>query len=620
MNRWLVLSVAAIAAAIPLHAQDPPAPDWARHAVWYQIFVERFWNGDEDNDPVARDAQGCWPYAKPPQWKVTPWEWDWYKPEPWVRPEEGDFHTWVHHRRYGGDLQGVLDRLDELQELGATALYLNPVNDAPSLHKYDARNWHHVDRCFGPDPGGDEALIALEDPADPSSWKWTAADRLLLKLVDEAHRRGMKVILDFSWNHTGTEFWAFQDLKARGKDSPYRDWYQVRSWDDPRTGADEFDWEGWAGIKDLPVVRQTGQQAGARGGLCRDCDLDEGVKAHVLAVTRRWLDPDGDGDPSDGVDGFRLDVAEQVPLGFWLEYRREVKAVNPQALLVGEIWWEHWPLVMMDPTPWLEAFDSVMHYQWYMPVRSFLAQTPPWITASGLAAHLDSLTARMPDDRRLAMMNLCSSHDTPRLATCVANRGRYKFQVNPRENPSTWLGPPREEDREVIRLIRVLQYTWPGAPHIWNGDEFLMWGADDPDNRKPVWRPGTHAQSELARPALGGLPAGLAGPDAADPDLEHRDFLIRLADLRAEEPELFSQGSVRWVLTDDERGLLGYEREWQGQRALVLFNRGGQDASVSLEVGSGTWTEVLDDGGERQAVGATLFHLAPRSAQVWLRR
>ncbi len=614
MSRWLLC-------LLPLSlslAQDPPAPEWAGQAVWYQIFVERFWNGDPSNDPVSRDAQGAWPHQKPPQWKVTPWDWDWYQPDPWVRPEDGDFYTWVHHRRYGGDLKGVLERLDELQELGVTALYLNPVNDAPSLHKYDARNWHHVDRCFGPDPGGDEALIALEDPADPASWQWTAADKLLLALVKEAHGRGMKVILDFSWNHTGTEFWAFQDLQARGKESPFKDWYQVKSWDNPRTAADEFEWEGWAGIRELPAVRETDELAGKRGGLCRECDLDAGVKAHVFAVTRRWLDPNGDGDPSDGVDGYRLDVAEQIPLGFWLQYRSEVKRVNPAALLVGEIWWERWPLDMMDPRPWLEAFDSVMHYQWYMPVRSFFAETTPWLTASGLAAQLDSLYLGMADDRRLALMNLCASHDTPRLATCVANRGRYKFQVNPRENSATRLGPPAADDVAAIRLIRVLQYTWPGAPHIWNGDEYLMWGADDPDNRKPVLRPGFSNQPETARPFGDGRQSGRVAPVPVTPDLEHRDFLAQLARIRQAEPELFSSGGLRWVVTDDECGLLGYERAFEGRRALVLFNRGGQPASLSLEL-TGTWRELLQNSAEeRQAQGATLFHLAPRTAQIWL--
>jgi glycosidase len=454
---------------------------------------------------------------------------------------------------------------------------------------------------------------------DPASWKWTAADKLLLELVQDAHARGMRVILDYSWNHTGTEFWAFQDLQAHGKNSPFRDWYEVKGWDNPRTPQNEFEWAGWAGIRELPAVRETGEPAGKRGGLCRECDLDAGVKAHVLAVTRRWLDPNGDGDPSDGVDGYRLDVAEQVPLGFWLQYRQEVKRVNPEALLVGEIWWERWPLDMMDPRPWLEAFDCVMHYQWYMPVRSFFAETTPWLTASGLAAQLDSLYVGMADDRRLAMMNLCASHDTPRLASCIANRGRYKFQVNPRENSSTRLGPPSEEDVAVIRLIRVLQYTWAGAPHIWNGDEYLMWGADDPDNRKPVVRPGYSNQPEVARPFGDGRTAGRVSPVPVTPDMEHREFLARLAEIRQSEAELFSRGELRWVLTDDERGLLGYERVLDGRRALVLFNRGSQQASTSLELATGSWHEVLQGNDEeREAEGATLFLLPPRDAQIWL--
>lgn len=604
-----------------LSAADPPAPAWSHDAVWYQVFVERFWNGDPGNDPVIRDAQGAWPHGKPPAWSTTPWGWDWYRPDPWVRPEDGDFYTWVHHRRYGGDLQGVLDRLDDLQALGVTALYLNPVNDAPSLHKYDARAWHHVDRCFGPDPGGDEILAVLEDPADPATWKWTAADKLLLKLIRELHGRGMRLILDFSWNHTGTEFWAFQDLRTRGAASPFASWYQVRSWDDPATAADEFDWEGWAGIRELPVVRQTEQPGGRRGGLCRDCTLDEGVTAHVLAVTRRWLDPDGDGDPADGVDGIRLDVAEQVPLGFWLRYRDEVKRINPQALLVGEIWWERWPLDMMDPKPWLEAFDAVMHYHWYMPVRSFFAQTPPWLTATGLAAHLDSLYAGMADDRRRAMMNLCASHDTPRLASCVANRGRYKHQVNPRENSATRLGPPSGEDVAVIRLIRVLQYTWHGAPHIWNGDEFLMWGADDPDNRKPIVWPDYAYEAESVRPFGDGLSQGLVTPTPVVADTAHRDFLARLAALRASDPDLFSAGERRWILLDDQRGLLGYERTLDGRRAVVLFNRGAGEAVVTLDLAPGSWRNALEGAvWSRELEGPAEFRLDALTAQVWLRQ
>lgn len=614
----IVLTCLSVMLPLSLTAAEP-APAWARHAVWYQVFVERFRNGDAANDPTLPDAAGAWPHDKPPAWTVTPWDWDWYRPDTWVRPQDGDFYTWVHHRRYGGDLQGVIDQLDELQALGVNSLYLNPVNDAPSLHKYDARHWNHVDRNFGPDPAGDERLMTDEDLLDPDTWPWTAADRLLLALVRQAHARGMHVILDYSWNHTGSRHPAFLDVQRNQQRSRFAFWYEVGAWDDPATPADEFAWTGWAGVRELPAVRETGEPAGRRGGLCRACDLDEGVKAHVLAVSRRWLDPDGDGDPADGVDGFRLDVAEQVPLGFWLQYRDFVKALNPQALLVGEIWWERWPLEMMDPRPWLEAFDSVMHYQWYMPVRSYFAGTTPWMTAHGLAAALDSLYAGMPDDRRLALMNLCASHDTPRLATCVANRGRYKFQVNPRENSACRLGPPTAEDVAVVRLVRVLQYTWPGAPHIWNGDEFLMWGADDPDNRKPVAWPDLPRQAETWRPFGDGVATGLVAPVPAGPDTLHAAFLARLAAIRRADADLFAQGSVRWVLLDDERGLIGYERRLEERRALVLFNRSGQAADVRLELAAGRWRQVLDpDAPARSSNGTLETTLQEHEAQIWL--
>ncbi len=615
--RRLAIVALCLGFSAALAVADIPAPDWASQAVWYQIFVERFRNGDAGNDPVLRDAQGAWPHQKPPAWKPTPWSWDWYKADPWVRPEDGDFYTWVHHRRYGGDLQGVLDQLDHLQSLGVKALYLNPVNDAPSLHKYDARNWHHVDRCFGPDPAGDEALLSMEDPAEPASWKWTSADKLLLRLIEEAHARGMRLILDYSWNHTGTEFWAFQDLRAQGKTSPFANWYQVKRWDDPATPVNEFEWEGWAGIRELPAVRQTGANT-RRGGLCRDCDVDPGVKAHVLAVTRRWMDPDGDGDPADGVDGFRLDVAEQIPLGFWLQYRQAVKGWNPQALLVGEIWWERWPMDMMDPKPWLEAFDTVMHYQWYMPVRSYFAQTTPWLGAKALAAHLDSLYAGMAPDRARAMMNLCASHDTPRMATCIANRGRYKFQVNPRENLATWLGAPRLEDVAVMEQIRVLQYTWQGAPHIWNGDEFLMWGADDPDNRKPVAWPDLELDAERARPFTTVAGSGISAPEPVRPSLEHRDYLAGLAELRHAHAALFAQGETRWVLLDDAQGLLGYERKLGAERALVLFNRGSAAATTHLKLGGGRWRQAWPRQEPGMLQGDCLHELPPHSAEIWL--
>ena len=139
------------------------------------------------------------------------------------------FYGGLQLRRFGGDLQGVLDKLDYLQELGITAIYFNPINDAPSLHKYDARNYRHVDVNFGPDPKGDNEIIASENPNDPTTWKWTSADKMFLKLVDELHQRNIRVILDYSWNHTGVEFWVWKDIVKNQENSAYKDWYDIKS-------------------------------------------------------------------------------------------------------------------------------------------------------------------------------------------------------------------------------------------------------------------------------------------------------------------------------------------------------------------------------------------------------
>ena len=212
---WLACCFAwfSLGQARPLTAPFDEPPGWAREAIWYQIFVERFRNGDPANDPRPEYMRGAYPGYVPANWKVTPWNQDWYEQEDWARAEAGHFHKLAAARRFGGDLQGVLDKLDYLQGLGITAIYFNPLNDSPSLHKYDARNYRHIDRTFGPDPVGDSAIINAEDPVDPETWRWTAADRLFLKIIREVHRRNIRLIMDYSWNHTGITFWAWEDLK-----------------------------------------------------------------------------------------------------------------------------------------------------------------------------------------------------------------------------------------------------------------------------------------------------------------------------------------------------------------------------------------------------------------------
>ncbi|HEU4525629.1 MAG TPA: glycoside hydrolase family 13 protein [Gemmatimonadales bacterium] len=590
-------------------------PGWAQDVIWYQIFVERFRNGDPSNDPTAHDIIGVTDEAPPKGWEPTPWAQDWYRQDPWAAATGKDFYGTVHSRRYGGDLQGVMDQLDYLKGLGVTALYLNPVNDAPSLHKYDARNYHHVDRNFGPDPRGDERRIAAEDPTDPSTWGWTAADSLFLALVREVHRRDMRIIVDYSWNHTGITFWAWEDLVKRQRASPYADWYAVEAFDDPATpDTNEFRYRGWVGVPWLPEWKKIGRPEGKTHGAI-DGTLVPDVRKLAFDVTRRWLDPNGDGDPSDGVDGFRLDVAEMVPLGFWREYRQFVRGINPEAYLVGEVWWESWPDRIYDPAPWLQGdvFDAVMNYRWYMPTRSFFTGTPPEVDASGLAAALDSHRIGIPAPHLKAMMNLTASHDSPRFSTSVFNPGRYKYHNNPREDPEYRIHRPDDRTSRTQELILVQQFTYVGAPHVWNGDEVGMWGADDPDDRKPLVWGDLKYEDEVAHPFGRARPRDPVVPDTALFRVYQRLIALRKGHLR-----LFVDGTLGWLHTDDEAGVLAYERVLGDQRAVVAFNVSDEPRQLAVKA-DGRYREVYPDEPEASAAGGVLSaRMEPRSAKVWI--
>jgi cyclomaltodextrinase len=320
--RPLVLFFSLLIASLTLATQlESQEPSWAADAVWYQIFPERFRNGDPSNDPVARDVR----LPADHEWHVSPWTSDWYKMQPWEQARSDKFYSVVFDRRYGGDLQGVLDKLDYLSRLGITAIYFNPLVESISLHKYDASSYHHIDRTFGPNPAGDERLVA-DETDDPRTWRWTAADSIFLALVKEAHARKIRVIIDGVFNHCGTEFFAFRDVVENQKRSRYADWFDIRRWDDDRTPHSEFEYKGWWNHASMPEFAED-----ANGFL-------PPVRSYFTNVTKRWMDPNGDGDPSDGVDGWRLDVANDVSNVFWKEWRILVKSINPNAYIVGEIW------------------------------------------------------------------------------------------------------------------------------------------------------------------------------------------------------------------------------------------------------------------------------------------
>lgn len=558
---------------------------WYADAVWYQVFPERFRNGDRANDPTPASLEGTWPYFVPDGWQVLPWTSDWYQLQPWEQADGKGFYVHAQLRRYGGDLQGIIDRLDYLKGLGVNALYLNPVFESASLHKYGVTMYHHVDKHFGPDPAGDLKLFALEDAADVATWRWSAADRLFLRLIAEVHRRDMRIIIDGVFNHVGIPFWAFQRARQEGPDSRFAKWFHITRWDDPATAVDEFDYQGWAGIKDLPEFRKD-----ERGP-------NPEVKAHFRAVLRRWMDPDGDGDPFDGIDGWRLDVAAEVPIAFWKEFRGWVKAINSEAYLTGEIWWDDYKqCTFKNAQPWLDgAFDSVMNYRFGDAVYQFFNQPEP-ISATAFATLLAEIHRDYGYQRSLDLQNLFGSHDTSRIGSAVVNpQQRQDHGANLQSNRDYRVRMPNAVEKARWRQMVAFQFLTPGAPYIYYGDEVGMWGADDPDCRKPmVW-------DDLPYEAERAHPFGLSrSVDSVEPDNDMLVFYRKVTKWRRDY-RVLRRGTFKVLLADDRQRLIAFQREHQGTQAVAVFNANDEPCDVCwMQLGlrqSDSWRFVTGQAG-----------------------
>jgi glycosidase len=520
-------------------------PDWAKDAIWYQVFPERFRNGCPASNPRVTDMTD----RKIPGWKISPWGMDWYRQERWEKPL-GDFFKSVYYRRYGGDLIGLREKLDYLQDLGVTAIYLNPVFHAPSLHKYDATSLHHIDPTLGPDREGDlRALARAKETEDPSTWIWTRADQYFVDLVKEIHRRGMKVILDGVFNHTGQRFFAFEDLKKRGRRSRYRDWYLIKKWNDDGT----FEYDGWFGHKMLPEFGRT------------QSNLVKPVRDYLFNITRRWMDPDGDGDPSDGIDGWRLDVAFCVPHAFWRQWRRLVKGINPAAYTTAEI------VSLAREYLRGDEFDAVMNYMWLFPTFSFFQPGPRAMSAPVFRKQLDALRRAYPPDVTQVLQNLLDSHDVGRIATMFENaagpvkdfgahfdRARvyhHRDFVTTRPGPRVW---------DALRQAVIFQMTYVGAPMIYYGTEVGMWGANDPCDRQPMlWDDVRYEREERTC-------KGRTRKRLREPDKDLFEFYRRAIQLRQAHAVL-RRGRFRWLGGGSSR-LLAFARCEGREEIRVVLN------------------------------------------------
>ncbi len=543
------------------------APEWARDVVWYQIFPERFRNGDPANDPTRESLEFVVRPGK--DWKITPWTGDWYARDEWEKQLGPRFYDdGIFDRRYGGDLQGVINKLDYIKSLGVTALYFNPIFASRSLHKYDGNSYHHVDPFFGPDPKGDAALMETET-SDPKTWKWTAADKLFLDLVAKAHTAGLKVIIDGVFNHTGRDFFAFKDLRQKQEKSAYKDWYVVDAFDDPKTKRVEFKYKGWWGHNTLPVFAATRDEK----------DMAAGPKAYVFESTKRWMKPIIDGKPADGVDGWRLDVADERPAKFWHDWNTFVRQQNPEAYTVAEIWKNPAELIRDG------GFSASMSYfAFAMPVKGFLIDNV--ISPSEFGKLLNERRAAFPPEVAAVMQNLVDSHDTERVASTIVNSGRVKYDDrsgfsfnsnnSPRFESGYLLRKPNDRDRKIQKLVALFQMSYVGAPMVYYGTEAGMWSAHDPDDRMPMVWEDLKFEPQTTDPR-----GDVREPDDVNFNAELFAFYQKVIHLRVDSLAL-RRGEFTILPTPDESNAFAFVRKTGQESKVVLFNRQEEPRTLSL--------------------------------------
>ncbi len=575
-----VVDVARVASPLPA---DPPAadpgplaaaaaaryhpPEWARDAIWYQLMLDRFRNGDPSNDPQP----------------VRPWTSDWFTPSPWEGRFGQEFYHSAFRRYYGGDLAGLTQKLPYLRDLGVNALYLTPVFKANSPHKYNTMSHVHVDDHFGR-LGDYAAAAAHEDLLDPSTWTWTASDRMFLDFVGLAHEQGFRVILDAVFNHVGTDHPAFRDVFERRVASRFAHWFDVSIWA-PLT------YKGWWDHPELPVFKK-----GPRGFA-----TDE-VRQHIFEITRRWMAPDGD--PRAGIDGWRLDVPNEIPLPFWREWCPFVRAINPQAFIVGEIWHR--------ADEWLDgrAFDAVMNYELARSVVAWLFDRRQRISVREFDRRLSELRAAYPPALTQVMQNLMDSHDTDRLVSMAHNPDRSYNTANRLNEPGVTYDnskpPPAAYAR--ARLAVLIQMTYIGAPMVYYGDEVGMWGASDPTCRKPMLWQDLQPYDK---------------PEENHVMEEHLAYYRQLIALRMAHPALRA-GGFETLLCEDAADVWAFRRASEQEQLIVALNASDVARRVSIPLPAAAptrWEIILGGSGTAGVAGGGLpLELAPMAGQVLVAR
>lgn len=411
------------------------APSWVQGVVWYQIFPERFRNGDP-----ALNPSGVLPWHRGP---VT------------------------NREFYGGDLKGITQKLDHLAELGVGGIYLTPVFTSPSVHKYDTTDYLSVDPAFG----------TLDD---------------LKTLVSEVHRRGMRILLDAVFNHSGTRFFAWQDVVEKGPSSAYAAWFHIFDWDEGKPRG----YETFSFSKGMPKLNTAHPE----------------VRDYLIGVALHWI-------RAVGIDGWRLDVSNEIDQEFWRAFRQAIKAEAPEAYIVGEIW--------HDSQRWLrgDQYDAVMNYRYGNAISDFVLGKNRMTSAQDFVWTIDGIDAGYSLPVLRAAFNILDSHDTDRFLTrCGGDKAR-------------------------ARLGWFLLFLLRGAPCVYYGSEVGMEGGHDPDNRRcMVW-------------------------DEQDQDRDQFTFLQTLVALRTRESELLTYGGREWLMDPHRPDRLGFRVVHRGRTLEAWVDR-----------------------------------------------
>lgn len=503
-------------------------PAWAQHVVWYQVLLERFANGNPTNDL--------------PQ--TLPWTWNWYKAADWEQAAAaGTIPLDWYSRRFGGDLQGLISRLPYFRELGVTALLVGPVFDATSYHGGDTTDYRHIAPSLG--DSADNAAIFPAETLAPDTWQWTKTDRLFLEFLERAHAQGLKVVLEVAFTHMGKGSFALQDVLTNGVQSAYADWFEVTDWGPP-VHYGSRDGGGW-----LPQLRKDDRHGFASASLRRYLD----------DITRRWMDPNGDGDPADGIDGWRLVGAREVPAAFWTAWRQRVKAINPQAFLIGDQWDADG--VWTPGAPW----DAILNEPLAACVDRHFGNPADRLRVGTFDQELRELLDRCPAPVNLVLPTGYDSRDTARLVSRITH-------PDAAATPDT---PPDRTAWQALKLMVTVQLTFPGAPLIWYGDEAGMWGAAGPANSKPMrWRD---------------------QPAPANPHDRFREEVWehyrRLIAIRNAYPVLRTGAYEPWF-TDDDREVFGFLRGRDQDKVAILLNASADPQPVELAAPFPEGAQVVD--------------------------